>query len=270
MNRHLKVLVVVAHPDEAEEYAAGTLSLLADRGHHVKVLSTTNGDAGHYTLAPDDLVRRRLAEAYRAAEAIGLADYEVWDEHDGDMVDTQELRQRMLRVIRQWRTDLVLTFTDEGPGHNDNRLAAKLVRSVVGLTSLPNPCRDIPPLAERPAVLRMIDYGSVDRHRHDVAVDITPVLDRKLDACAAHASQFLEFAPAQRDLVAPDAADRAAVDAFILTHWSEYFETPAGAVPALQRAYGDAAGGIRYAESFEIAPYGRALTVAEADALLHG
>lgn len=270
MKKHLKILVVVAHPDEAEEYVSGTLALLADRGHHVKVLSTTNGDAGHMQLGPEELVRRRLAEAHRAAEILGLADYEVWDEHDGDMVDTQALRQRMLRVIRQWRTDLIITFTDEGPGHNDNRLAARLVRSVIGLSTLPNPCRDMTPLDRVPAVLRMIDYGSIDRHRPDIAVDITASLDRKLRACAAHATQFLEFAPAQRELTAPDAADERAVDAFIRAHWSEYIETAENARPALRRAYGDGADGIVYAESFELAPYGRSITIAEAEALLLG
>ncbi|MFE6735963.1 PIG-L deacetylase family protein [Microbacterium sp. NPDC057650] len=271
MKKHLKVLVVVAHPDEAEEYVSGTLALLADAGHHVKVLSTTNGDAGHMELGPEDLVRRRVSEAHAAAEIIGLADYEVWDEHDGDMVDTQALRQRMLRAIRQWRTDVIITFTDEGDGHNDNRLAGRLVRNVMGLTTLPNPCRDIPPLAQQPVVLRMIDYGSIADHRADVAVAVDSVIDRKLRACAAHASQFLEFAPAQRDLLhlVPDAADTAAVDEFIVKYWSEYIETQDAARPALARAYGDAAADVRYAETFELAPFGRPTTVEEVERILH-
>ncbi|MFD6698617.1 MULTISPECIES: PIG-L deacetylase family protein [unclassified Microbacterium] len=272
MNKHLKILVVVAHPDEAEEYASGTLSLLADRGHHIKVLCTTNGDAGHMELGPEELVRRRLSEGYAAAEVIGLADYEVWDEHDGDMVDSQELRQRMLRAIRQWRADVIITFTDEGAGHNDNRLAGRLVRHVTGLTTLPNPCREVPPLAEQPVVLQMIDYGSIDRHRADVAVNTTPVIDRKLRACAAHATQFLEFAPAQRGLVdlVPDPDDIPATDAFIVENWREYIEAQDAARAALRRVYGADADAIRYAETFDLAPYGRTVTVEDVDALLHG
>ncbi|MBO9626390.1 MAG: PIG-L family deacetylase [Microbacterium sp.] len=270
MKKHLKVLVVVAHPDEAEEYASGTIALLAERGHHVKVLCTTNGDAGHYRQGPDELTRRRKAEGYASAEILGLADYEIWDEHDGDMVDTQALRQRMLRAIRDWRTDLILTFTDEGDGHNDNRLAGRFVRNVMGLIDLPNAARESLPLAQAPVVLRMIDYGSIDVHRHDVAVATDSVIDLKLQACAAHASQFLEFAPEGRGLTKPDVTDTAAVHAFILEHWNEYMVAPEAALPALRRAYGDAAADVRYAETFDLAPYGRQVTVEEAQELILG
>jgi LmbE family N-acetylglucosaminyl deacetylase len=270
MTDHLQVLVVVAHPDEAEEYVAGTMALLADRGHHVKVLSTTNGDAGHHALPPKKLARLRAQEAYAAAGILGLADYEIWDEHDGELMDSKANRRRMIRAIRRWRTDLILTFTDEGPGHTDNRMAAQLVRQVLPFAALPNPCRDTPALAEQPVVLRMIDYGSVDRHRVDVAVDTSAVMARKLRACAAHASQFLEFAPHGNGWAAevPPVEDTAAVDDFILRRWQEYMVASADARPALERAYGPAGSTIEFAETFELAPYGRAVSAEQVDKLL--
>ncbi len=268
MSEHLKILVAVAHPDEAEEYVGGTMALLADAGHHVRVVCTTNGDVGGTHQGPKKLARRRLREAHDAARILGVADYRVWDEHDGDQVDSQRLRRKMLREIRQWRTDLIFTFNDEGPGHNDNRMAAKLVRSVVGLTTLPNTDRRTPELEQVPIVLRLTDYGSIERHSHDVAIDITSVLERKLRACAAHASQFLEFAPEQRGLPVPDLADQAAVDQFILDYWGEYIRTPEEGRQALINAYGPAGAQVEYAETFGLAPYGREVTAEQVQQLL--
>ncbi|HEY9293295.1 MAG TPA: PIG-L deacetylase family protein [Microlunatus sp.] len=270
MTDRLKILVVAAHPDEAEEYASGTLSLLADQGHFIKVVTITNGDAGHFHLGPKALARVRATEAYEASKIIGLADYEIWDEHDGDLADTPALRKRMLRTVRQWRTDLIITFTDDEPGHNDNRLAGRLVRKALPVSVLPNRCRSVPPLPQLPVVLKMIDYGSVDRHRPDIAVDITSVLDRKLAACVAHASQFLGLTPEQSGLAdsVPDPSDTDAAHQFVLEHWSQYIRTAENARPALHRVYGPRADSIEFAETFEVADFGRQLSVEDVDKLL--
>ncbi|SDS30349.1 PIG-L deacetylase family protein [Microlunatus soli] len=272
MSDRLRVLVVVAHPDEAEEYVAGTLAQLTARGHHVKVLSATNGDAGHHSLRRKPLALRRAEEAYAALRILDLADYEIWDVHDGDLMDSLENRHRMVTAIRRWRADMIITFTDEGPGHSDNRTAALLVRRATDLLTLRNQCPKVPALDEVPIVLRMIDDGSTDRHRHQVAVDIGSTLTAKLRACAAHRTQFLEFAATGNGWAddVPDVDDHEAVDAFILQHWNEFFVTPAAAGPALERAYGPEAEEIEYCETFDLAPYGRPTTAEEIDRLLVG
>ncbi|MFD4958468.1 PIG-L deacetylase family protein [Microbacterium sp. NPDC058389] len=270
MQRRSRILVVVAHPDEAEEYASGTIAGLADRGHHVKVLCATNGDAGHATMRRKPLAKRRLREAYAAADILGIAEYEVWDVHDGDLVASVELRKRMIRAIRSWRADVVITFADEGGGHPDNRAAAQLARAAAGLVTLPNQVPDVPPLEVAPVVVRMIDFGSIDQHRVDVVVDTTPHIERKLAACAAHASQFLEFAPHERgltDLVPTDASD---VDAFILEHWSEFLYTQPPARERLHATGHPDPDAVVYAETFELAPYGRAASADAVQALFDG
>ena len=55
MSYPLKVLVVEAHPDEAEMYTGGTMRRLADRGVAIKFMSLTNGDAGHYQMEREPL-----------------------------------------------------------------------------------------------------------------------------------------------------------------------------------------------------------------------
>ena len=81
----LRVMVVAAHPDEADMYTGGTAALLAESGAAVKFLSITNGDAGHYEIGGIQLARRRWEEAQQAAKRLGIDEYEVLNEHDGEL-----------------------------------------------------------------------------------------------------------------------------------------------------------------------------------------
>lgn len=262
MKAPLRIIIVVAHPDEAEEYAAGTIALLTAAGHYVKILSMTNGDVGHLTMGPKPLARRRAGEAYRAARILNVADYEILDHHDAELNADNETRNEVIRRIRRWQADIVLTFHDDCSGHSDNRHAAQAVREAVGLLGLPNVCRDTPVLERPPMCLRMVDYGSIGHHRHDIVVDVDSVIEQKLRACAAHATQFFEFAPAERELEVPAPDDWERAREFILQHWSDYLYASDDMRPSLAKVYGeDRATGVTYAESFEVARYGRHLTV---------
>ena len=130
MSYPLKVLVIEAHPDEAEMYTGGTMRRLADRGVAVKFMSLTNGDAGHYEMDRDPLKRRRAREAYTAARHLGVLDYEILDIHDGELMPDLALRTAVISSIRRWQADVVITFHDDCPGHLDNRNAGKVVREV--------------------------------------------------------------------------------------------------------------------------------------------
>jgi N-acetylglucosamine malate deacetylase 1 len=68
----LRVLIIVAHPDEAEEYAGGTAALYSKTGAAVKFASLTNGDVGHWTMTKEALAERRKAEALAAAKILGV------------------------------------------------------------------------------------------------------------------------------------------------------------------------------------------------------
>src|SRR5262245_24410598 len=68
----LRILVFGAHPDDAEFKAGGVAAMWAARGHHVKLVSVTNGDLGHYTLSGGALARRRKAEVEKAAKILGI------------------------------------------------------------------------------------------------------------------------------------------------------------------------------------------------------
>src|SRR3954462_1493883 len=95
----LRILVIGAHPDDADIKAGGTAAKWSALGHVVKLVSLTNGQAGHHAMPGPDLARRRRAEAQAAAAVIG-ASYEVFDAPDGELDDRLEYRHRVIRLIR--------------------------------------------------------------------------------------------------------------------------------------------------------------------------
>lgn len=271
MSYPLKIVVIAAHPDEAEMYAGGTVRRLADKGAAVKFMTLTNGDAGHHEMERGPLKRRRAREAYAAARHLGVVDYEVFDIHDGELVADIELRRAVIAAICRWQADIVITFHDDCPGHLDNRAAGRVVSEAVDFCMNANIVGYLPPLAQAPICLKMTDYGAIPTHRHDVVVDVGPSIDAKLRACAAHATQFLEFAPFERGFLAeaPREGDWAAERPFVLKHWPEFMYVVDGMRPALKARYGTERGAaIEFAESFDIAPYGRQVDAAAVYELL--
>src|SRR5260370_23731669 len=76
----LRIICFGAHPDDCELQAGGTGALWATKGHHVKFVSVTNGDIGHWREAGGPLARRRSAEVQRADQVLGVTP-EVLDIH---------------------------------------------------------------------------------------------------------------------------------------------------------------------------------------------
>src|SRR5262245_66051118 len=78
----LRIIAFGAHPDDCELKAGGVGAKWAALGHHVKFVSVTNGDVGHYTMAGGTLARRRTAEVEKCAQILGITT-QVLDIHDG-------------------------------------------------------------------------------------------------------------------------------------------------------------------------------------------
>src|SRR5205823_9728036 len=90
----LRILCFGAHPDDCELQAGGVAALWAARGHHVKFVSVTNGDIGHWREAGGPLARRRRAEVEQAARLLGVTT-QVLDIHDGELLPTLENRRTL-------------------------------------------------------------------------------------------------------------------------------------------------------------------------------
>jgi LmbE family N-acetylglucosaminyl deacetylase len=104
----LQVMIVAAHPDEADMYAGGTAALFSEMGAAVKFLSITNGDAGHYEIGGMQLAQRRWQEAQQAAKCLGIDEYEVLNEHDGELYPTKAVRNQVIERIRGWQPDVLI------------------------------------------------------------------------------------------------------------------------------------------------------------------
>src|SRR6266481_1675782 len=98
----IRVIAFGAHPDDCDIRAGGTAALFARMGHAVKFVAVTNGDAGHQSQGGGALAKRRRAEAMESAKRLGI-EYEVLDNHDGELLPTLEVRQQVIRQIRQWK-----------------------------------------------------------------------------------------------------------------------------------------------------------------------
>src|SRR5215475_3658022 len=101
----VRILVLGAHPDDADIKVGGTAAKWCALGQIVKLVSLTDGGAGHQTLRRPELVERRRAEA-RAAGAVIGASYDVLDFPDGELLPTLDARLRLIRLIRTFAPDL--------------------------------------------------------------------------------------------------------------------------------------------------------------------
>src|SRR5271170_2190544 len=117
----LRILIIGAHPDDADIKAGGTSAKWSSLGHVVRLVSLTNGQAGHQTMHGQELASRRRAEAEAAGATIG-ATYQVFDQPDGELDDRLEFRHRVIRIIRSFRPDLIITHRSTDY-HADHRFA---------------------------------------------------------------------------------------------------------------------------------------------------
>jgi len=259
MSKVLNIIVVAAHPDEPEIYAGGAAVLFAKMGHRVKFVTLTDGSCGHFEMSGQALVERRTQEAYEAARRLGVLEYTVLGTPDGELMPTPEVRAKVIRQVREWKADIVITFHPEGPGHVDNRNAGRAVRDAADfIANVPNAVPDVPYLTKSPLFLLMPDYAARATYKPDIVLDTSGVIEKKLLGCDAHASQFYEFAPWQRGFLNEVPEGWEARREFLLKYWETFLHVSDEMLPALAAYYGkDHAAAVRYAEAFEIADYSR-------------
>jgi N-acetylglucosamine malate deacetylase 1 len=187
----LRILCFGAHPDDCELKAGGVAILWAAKGHHVKFVSVTNGDIGHWREAGGPLARRRKAEVERAARLLGIAT-EVLDIHDGELLPTLDNRRTITRLIREWKADIVMSHRPNDY-HPDHRYTGVLVQDSAYMVAVPFFCPDMSPLKSNPLFLFYSDaFQKPNPFRPDIAVAIDSVIERKLDALDTLESQFYE------------------------------------------------------------------------------
>jgi len=256
----MRVICFGAHPDDNEFRAGGVASMWAAQGHHVKFVSCTNGDIGHWGTAGGPLAQRRTAEVERCAKIFGI-ETEVLDIHDGEIMPTLENRRTIVRLIREWRADIVMC-PRPNDYHPDHRYTSILVQDAGYMVTVPFFCPDVPYLKRNPVFLYYEDrFQKPNPFEADIAVGIDSVIKKKLDAAIALASQTLEGGCNGDENLYPenDPAKRKAREKEVRQNFDRRFASTADKFrKELAGWYGqEQADKIKYAEAFEICEYGR-------------
>ena len=256
----LRVIAFGAHPDDCDGKFGGTAAKFVKAGAAVKFVSVTNGDAGHQDMGGGALARRRYAEIQESARRLGIAEYEVMNNHDGELLPTLEVRRQVIRAIRQWKADIVLS-PRPNDYHPDHRYTGVLVQDAAYMVVVPNIVPEVPALRKNPIFMYYDDnFQQPNPFRPDVAVGIDDVWATKIDALDAQVSQMYEWLPwvaGNLDQVPKDPAGRKA--------WLA--RSRGGRVsPAIRAAliarYGSGQGGkIQHAEAFQLCEYGSRATL---------
>ncbi|HVI49387.1 MAG TPA: bacillithiol biosynthesis deacetylase BshB1 [Chitinophaga sp.] len=182
----LDILAIAVHPDDVELGCAGTLMVHAERGMKVGVVDLTRGELG--TRGTPEL---REQEAMAAAKIMGLEVRENLGLADGFFRNDTMEQMAIIRAIRKFRPDIVLANAMDDR-HPDHGRAGKLIADscfLAGLRKIATELDGQPQEAWRP---KQVFHFMQDRyHEPDFVVDITPVIERKLEAIKSFSSQFL-------------------------------------------------------------------------------
>lgn len=192
-----RILSIHAHPDDAEILAGGTLALLAQRQHHITIVTMTPGDKGSSTHTSEEIAAIRRAEAANAADMIGAA-YLCAEFRDLEIFNDNESRKRVVEILRLTRPELILT---SAPADYlcDHEATHLLVRDACFAAPAPNyatgAINPAPPLAAIPHLYIMDAIGGADRDgrpvQPDFIVDVSSTFETKREMLCAHASQRL-------------------------------------------------------------------------------
>lgn len=186
------VLCLMAHPDDCEFLAAGTLLLLAQKGWEVHIVSATPGDCGSKDLGPEQIAAKRREEGTAAAKLMG-ATYHCLELRDLHVTYDATSIRRTMTLVRSIAPTLIFTHSlqDYMPDHE---MTAQLARNASIGWFVPNSCAGpIPAGAGMPHLYYADPAGLIDYYGQPVEpgiiVDIAAVFEKKMAMLCAHESQ---------------------------------------------------------------------------------
>ncbi len=181
----MKVLAIGAHPDDIENFCAGTLILLADQGHEIFIAIATKGDIGHPTGTREKIALMRQEEAQASCDLIGAK--LIWMGYDDEFLfSNRESRLSFIDAIREAQPDLMFILSEQDY-HPDHRIAGTIARDARIPASVPLIKTAFPP-AEVPTTFIMDTYLG-QNFVPEGYVDVTSVIERRKEMLAQHVSQ---------------------------------------------------------------------------------
>lgn len=171
----MRILAIGAHADDIEIGCGGFIAKNIEAGNEVVAIILTDGSKGCPGLTKEEATNIRFDEAIKASKSLGYQISSFYGLHDGNLLYSEELRNRLASDIDVIQPDTILV-THEKESHTDHRAAGKLVREAVAI------------LDKKPEVLLTEVWTPLQQI--DRVVDISSVIEKKLIAIDCHKSQI--------------------------------------------------------------------------------
>ena len=201
-----KAMVIMAHPDDAEFACAGTVARWVKEGAEVAYVLCTSGDVGiaEKGMTKEKAAQIREAEQKDAAEVVGVKEVIFLREPDGMLVNTLDLRKRLVREIRRFKPEVVITMDptivwsrEDYVNHPDHRAAGMAaIDAVFPAAGQPNLFEE---LAEEGLTAHKVrKLYATNWNEASVFVDISETMELKIESLRKHVSQMKDWDPEPR------------------------------------------------------------------------
>ena len=201
-----RAMLIFAHPDDIEFGSAGTAAKWAKYGSEVTYVVLTDGNIGSHEagMTAEKLAEIRRREQTEAAEVAGVTRCLYLGEPDGRLQPTLELRKKLVRLIRQYKPNVVVCgdpqffYSDGYINHPDHRNAGQVALEAI-FPSSDSPLL-FPELVEEGYEPHKVNYVyiSFGRREANLYVDITETIHTKIAALRKHVSQMGDWDPTER------------------------------------------------------------------------
>ncbi len=194
-------MIIMAHPDDAEFTVAGTVAKWVAAGCQVVYVLCTSGNAGTHEpgMTREKMAAIREAEQRAACDVLGVKDVVFLGRDDGVLQPTLDLRRELVRLIRHYKPEVVITGDptnlfngDDYINHPDHRAAAQAaIDAVFPACSMPL----LWPEDGEPHRVRQVYVSSAEKP--NVWIDISSTIEQKIEALRQHKSQMGTWNPAE-------------------------------------------------------------------------
>ncbi len=217
-----RVMAIFAHPDDPEFFCGGLLAKWGAEGKQLFYVLATSGDKGtdDPTISSAELVAIREEEQRAAAACAGESTVIFLRHPDGEIEHTLSLRRDLVRVIRQYQPDVVITndpqsyyFKSGGVNHPDHiAIGAAVLAAVYPSARDPHYFPELLQEGLQPHKVRHVFLSGT--RDPNFKVNISAVLDQKIGAILSHRSQIKDpegLIKRQRANIDPDYGEEAQV-----------------------------------------------------------
>ena len=188
------VLILVAHADDTEFLAGGTVARFCGEGREVVEVITTDNSRGTFELTPEQIIPQSENEARKAAKILGKKEVLFLGYSDGMLSDipVNELREKFMRLIRKYKPKTVMTFDPWAPfePHPDHRRVAFAAVEAVSFSHFPLFHPEHKKDGLDPHLVSETYFIAKDNSHANKIVDTSEYIDKKIEALCAHDSQM--------------------------------------------------------------------------------